>query len=177
MVLWHLPLRDGKVTTKPRFRREQVVKTKVAPAFGDVETDGEQVARLVEEKTKIHSRQFVTLTGECFQSAHPVARTFGRLAQNFRSGRELAVELIEGGNFLQGGSRVTLRNFAGEISVLQPRRMEIQFVQMLDATALQRLRPSLQISVSQRHVRKLESSWYPHDHLQKLSLKSQRFDW
>src|SRR5438128_1705687 len=147
MVLWYLPLRDGEVTAKPRFRREQVVKTQVPPAFGDVEADGEQVARLVEEETKIHSRQFVTLTGECFQSAHPLARTFGRLAQNFRSGRELAVELIEGGDFPQRRSRITLRNPAREISILQPGRMEIQLVQMLEATALQRLRPSLQISV------------------------------
>ena len=43
-----------------------------------------------------------------------------------------------------------LRNSAREIFVLQPGRMEIQFVQMLDATALQRLRPCLQISVSIR---------------------------
>jgi hypothetical protein len=26
-------------------------------------------------------------------------------------------------------------------------------------------------------VRKLESSWYPHDHLKKLSPKNPRFDW
>src|SRR5438105_9440480 len=108
MLLRHLPHRDGEVTAEPRFRREQVVKTQVAPAFGDVETDGEQVARLVEEETKIHSCQFVALTGECFQSAHSLTRTFARLAQNFRSRGELTVELIKGGDFAQRGSRATL---------------------------------------------------------------------
>src|SRR5205823_12645742 len=150
MLLWHLPLRDGKVTAKTRFGSEQIVKTKVAPAFRDVEADGEQVARLVEEEAEIHSRQFVALAGERFQSAHPLPRTFARLAQDFRSRWELAVELIETGDFSQRRSRVKLRNSAREIFILQPGRMEIQFVQMLDATALQRLRPSLQISVSIR---------------------------
>src|SRR6266550_1048303 len=150
MLLWHLPLRDGEVTAKTRFGREQVVKTEVAPAFGDVEADGEQVARLVEEETEIHSRQFVALAGERFQSAHPFPRTFARLAQDFRSRWELAVELIESGDFPQRGSGVNLRNLAREIFVRQPGRVEIQFVQMLNATALQRLRPSLQISVSIR---------------------------
>ncbi len=80
MLLWHLPLRDGEVTAKTRFGREQVVKTQVAPAFRDVEADSEQVARLVEEEAEIHSRQFVALAGERFQSAHPLPRPFARLA-------------------------------------------------------------------------------------------------
>ena len=110
MVLWHLPFRDGEITAKPRFRREQIVKTQIAPAFGDVETDGEQIARLVEEETEIHFRQFVALTGESFQSAHPLTRTFAHLAQDFGFRWELPVELIESGDFPQGGSRVRLRN-------------------------------------------------------------------
>ena len=136
MVLRHLPLRDGDVTAKPRLRGEQIVKTEVAPAFGDVEADGEKLRALIEEETEIHSRQFVALAGERFQSAHPLPRTFARLAQDFRSRRELAVELIETGDFSQRRSRVKLRNSAREIFILQPGRMEIQFVQMLDATAL-----------------------------------------
>ena len=83
MVLWHLSLRDGEVTAKTRFRREQVVKTQVAPALRDVEADSEQVTRLVEEETEIHSRQFFAVTGESFQSTHPLTRTFARLLQNF----------------------------------------------------------------------------------------------
>ena len=43
-----------------------------------------------------------------------------------------------------------LRNPGREIFVLQPGCVEIQFVQMLDATALQRLRPCLQIFFSIR---------------------------
>src|SRR5437868_9532244 len=150
MLLRHLPHRDGEVTAEPCFRREQVVKTQVAPAFGDVKPDGEQVARLVEEETKIHSCEFVALTGECFQSARPFTRTFARFAQNFYSCGELAVELIKSGDFAQRGSRVKLRNPAREIFVFQPGRMKIQLAQMLLATALQRLCPSLQISVSIR---------------------------
>src|SRR5205823_9912992 len=43
MVLRNLPLRDGDITAQTRLRSEKVIETEVAPAFGDVEPDGEQL--------------------------------------------------------------------------------------------------------------------------------------
>jgi hypothetical protein len=51
------------------------------PAFGHIETCGEQASRRVEQKGEIHRGQFFALPGHCFQGEQAALRLVAGLAQ------------------------------------------------------------------------------------------------
>ena len=76
MVLGNLTQGDGDITAQSRFRGQKVVITGVTPVFRDIETDGEQVTRLIEQKLEIHGGEGIALSGKGFQCEHALACVF-----------------------------------------------------------------------------------------------------
>ena len=66
MVLRNLPLRDGDIAGQTRFRSEEVIEAEIATSFGDVEPDGEQFLRRIEQKSEIRDGQFIAFAGQGF---------------------------------------------------------------------------------------------------------------
>ena len=53
VLLRHMPHGDGDEAGEPRFRRQRVVIRRVAPPFGDVVADREQMSLAIEEKVEL----------------------------------------------------------------------------------------------------------------------------
>ena len=84
MILRHLPQGDGNVTAQARLRGQQIIKTGVEPALGDIESGGEQIPRDVEQKFKIHCGEFVALLRQDFEREQSLTGVFGSFTQAAR---------------------------------------------------------------------------------------------
>ena len=84
MVLRNLPQGDGDIAAQARLRGQQIIEAGVTPAFGDVESDGEQIPRRIEQKGEIHRGQFVALPGQGFQGEQALAGVVAGFTQAAR---------------------------------------------------------------------------------------------
>ena len=73
VLLRNLSLRDGDVAAQARLGRQQIIEAGVIAAFGDVETNGEKLARGIEQKAEIHLGHLGGLPGQGFQSEDALA--------------------------------------------------------------------------------------------------------
>ena len=78
VLLRQLSLRDRHEAREPRFRGEQVVVARIAPALADVVADGQQVARLVVEEVVLHAGQLVALQRQALDLRHPLGGATAR---------------------------------------------------------------------------------------------------
>ena len=78
VLLRDLALRDQQKTRQARFGCQQVVAGRIASPFSHIVSDGQQVARTVIEKLKIHQRQFTATLHQIVddsESLHRVPET------------------------------------------------------------------------------------------------------
>ena len=69
VLLRHLSLCDEQKTGQARFRCQQVVAGVIAAPFAHVVADGQQAARVIVEKLKIHYRQFAATIHQIIDDA------------------------------------------------------------------------------------------------------------
>jgi len=78
VLLRQLSLGNRHEASKPGFRSEQVVITRVPSMLADVVTDGQQVARAVVEKAVLHACQLVALQRQQLDLRDPLRRAMAR---------------------------------------------------------------------------------------------------
>ncbi len=123
MILRNLPQGDGDITAQARLRSQQVIEAGVTAAFGDVEPDGKQFPRRVEQKRKVHRGQFVALFGQGFQCKQALA---GMVAGFQQAAREFSVTFVfvdqrterfgQHRDFTQAECLVKAQEFFGEVA-------------------------------------------------------------
>ena len=74
MLLRYLSLRDEQKTGQARFGCQQVVAGRIAAPFAHVVADGQQAARRIVEKFKIHHRQFAATIHQIVDDPEPLHR-------------------------------------------------------------------------------------------------------
>ena len=70
MLLPQLALRDSHETGKASFGSQQIVEAGVTPVFGYVETNRQQLSRLVEQEVKLSIAEFEARPGQLFVRFH-----------------------------------------------------------------------------------------------------------
>src|SRR5262249_48687398 len=64
-------------------RRQQIIETAIAAGLGDIETNGKEIACLIEKKAEIHSRQFLTSLSQLLEFENALARPRAGFPQRF----------------------------------------------------------------------------------------------